>query len=122
LNELTDGTVCSVDAVTAAAIGPYRKSRPRRCNNIARVVGYLRVIAYQAVVEIAHPYVRKVQIVGAPVRLWETPDSARAAAPIFGEHTDEMPRDVLGLDPGEMAQLRAAGAIGPERWIRPCAS
>ena len=27
LNELTDGTVCSVDAVTGAEIGPYRKSR-----------------------------------------------------------------------------------------------
>jgi hypothetical protein len=27
LNGLTDGTVCSVDAVTGAEIGPYRKSR-----------------------------------------------------------------------------------------------
>jgi len=27
LNELTDGTVCSVDVATGAAIGPYRKSR-----------------------------------------------------------------------------------------------
>jgi hypothetical protein len=27
LNELTDGTVRSVDAVMGAAIGPYRKSR-----------------------------------------------------------------------------------------------
>jgi hypothetical protein len=27
MNELTDGTVGSVDAVTEAAIGPYRKSR-----------------------------------------------------------------------------------------------
>jgi len=27
LNELTDGTVCSVDAATGAEIGPYRKSR-----------------------------------------------------------------------------------------------
>jgi hypothetical protein len=29
LNELADGTVCSVDAVTGAAIGPDRKSRLR---------------------------------------------------------------------------------------------
>jgi ABC-type uncharacterized transport system substrate-binding protein len=30
LNELTDGTVCSVDAATGAEIGPYRKSRMNR--------------------------------------------------------------------------------------------
>ena len=27
MNELTDGTVCSVDAATEAGIGPYRESR-----------------------------------------------------------------------------------------------
>jgi hypothetical protein len=29
VNELTDGTVCAVDAATVAEIGPYRKSRLR---------------------------------------------------------------------------------------------
>ena len=29
VNELTDGTVCAVDAATGAEIGPYRKSRLR---------------------------------------------------------------------------------------------
>jgi hypothetical protein len=28
VNELTDGTVCAVDAATGAALGPSRKSRP----------------------------------------------------------------------------------------------
>ncbi len=30
MNELTDGTVCAVDAATGAEIGPSRKSRRRR--------------------------------------------------------------------------------------------
>jgi len=47
LNELTDGTVCSVDAVTGAAIGPYRKSGLGRVGQVGRVgrvgrVGWVR--------------------------------------------------------------------------------
>jgi formyl-CoA transferase len=34
------------------------------------------------------------------------------ASPLLGEHTDEVLRDDLGLDAGELAALREAGAIG----------
>ncbi len=33
LNELTDGTVCSVDAATEAELGRYRKSRLKQAFN-----------------------------------------------------------------------------------------
>jgi crotonobetainyl-CoA:carnitine CoA-transferase CaiB-like acyl-CoA transferase len=54
-------------------------------------------------------------MVGAPVRLSETPGSVRTPAPTLGEHTDRVLRELLGLDADEVASLRATGAIGPKR-------
>jgi crotonobetainyl-CoA:carnitine CoA-transferase CaiB-like acyl-CoA transferase len=73
------------------------------------------VIAREALVEMSHPRAGKVRMVGAPVRLSETPGSVRTPAPMLGEHTDLVLRQLLGLDAGEIDALRAAGAIGPKR-------
>jgi crotonobetainyl-CoA:carnitine CoA-transferase CaiB-like acyl-CoA transferase len=60
-----------------------------------------------------HPRAGKVRMVGAPVRLSETPGSVRSPAPMLGEHTEEVLADLLGLTAGEIAALRAAGVVGP---------
>jgi len=62
-----------------------------------------------------HPRAGKVRMVGAPVRLSETPGSVRTPAPMLGEHTDLVLRELLGLAAEDIAALRAAGAIGPSR-------
>jgi crotonobetainyl-CoA:carnitine CoA-transferase CaiB-like acyl-CoA transferase len=51
-------------------------------------------------------------MVGAPIRLSETPGSVRTPAPMQGEHTAEVLRDVLGLAADEIVALRKAGVIG----------
>ena len=84
-------------------------------NTIAQVVEHPQVLARQALVEMAHPRAGKVRMVGAPVRLSETPGAVRTPAPTLGEHTDAVLRDLLGLDDAAIAALRAAGAIGPRR-------
>src|SRR5206468_8868816 len=84
-------------------------------NDIAQVVAHPQVSARQALVEMNHPRAGKVRMVGAPVRLSETPGAVRTPAPTLGEHTDEVLRQLLGLRAEEIADLRAAGAIGPER-------
>jgi formyl-CoA transferase/CoA:oxalate CoA-transferase len=84
-------------------------------NTIPQVVEHPQVIAREALVEMAHPRAGKVRMVGAPVRLSETPGSVRTPAPMLGEHTDLVLRQLLGLDAGEIDALRAAGAIGPKR-------
>jgi formyl-CoA transferase/CoA:oxalate CoA-transferase len=84
-------------------------------NSIAEVVEHPQVKARQALVEMDHPRVGNVRMVGAPVRLSETPGSVRTPAPMLGEHTDRVLTDLLGLDSAEIASLRAAGAIGPAR-------
>jgi crotonobetainyl-CoA:carnitine CoA-transferase CaiB-like acyl-CoA transferase len=54
-------------------------------------------------------------MVGAPVRLSETPGAVRTPAPMLGEHTDAVLRELLGLDDRAITALREAGAIGPKR-------
>ena len=81
-------------------------------NDIAQVVEHPQVKAREALVEMDHPRAGKVRMVGAPVRLSETPGSVRTPAPTLGEHTDQVLREVLGLGTDEIAALRAAGALG----------
>jgi len=84
-------------------------------NSIAEVVDHPQVAARRALVEMDHPRAGKVRMVGAPVRLSETPGSVRTPSPMLGEHTDEVLRDLLGLDAGEIAALRGAGVLGQTR-------
>ncbi|MBI3825945.1 MAG: CoA transferase [Candidatus Rokubacteria bacterium] len=81
-------------------------------NRIAEVVEHPQVKARGALVEMDHPRAGKVKIVGVPVRLSETPGAVRTPSPMLGEHTEEVLRDLLGLDAEAIAALRAAGAIG----------
>ena len=81
-------------------------------NGIAEVVDHPQVAARQALVEMDHPRAGKVRIVGAPVRLSDTPGSVRTPSPSLGEHTEEVLRGVLGLGDEAVARLRAAGVIG----------
>jgi crotonobetainyl-CoA:carnitine CoA-transferase CaiB-like acyl-CoA transferase len=81
-------------------------------NGIGEVVKHPQVAARGTLVEMDHPRAGKVRMVGAPVRLSETPGSVRSPAPTLGEHTDEVLRDVLGLPVAEISALRSSGAIG----------
>jgi crotonobetainyl-CoA:carnitine CoA-transferase CaiB-like acyl-CoA transferase len=81
-------------------------------NSIDRVVRHPQVEARGSLVEIEHPVAGKVKVVGPPARLSETPGSVRTAAPLLGEHTEQVLRERLGLDERRIGALRAAGVIG----------
>jgi crotonobetainyl-CoA:carnitine CoA-transferase CaiB-like acyl-CoA transferase len=81
-------------------------------NGIAEVVEHPQVKARGALVEMDHPRAGKVRMVGAPIRLSATPGSVRTPAPMLGEHTEEVLRDLLGLKADEIVALRKAGVIG----------
>jgi crotonobetainyl-CoA:carnitine CoA-transferase CaiB-like acyl-CoA transferase len=51
------------------------------------------------------------KLVGSPMRLSETPVEVRMAPPTLGQHTDEILRERLNLDPQAIATLQEKGII-----------
>jgi crotonobetainyl-CoA:carnitine CoA-transferase CaiB-like acyl-CoA transferase len=63
------------------------------------------------VVDFDHPRHGKIQVVGIPVRLRETPGSVRLPAPEFGEHTEEILTGLLDYSWEKVAELKEQEVI-----------
>src|SRR5437867_2944566 len=64
----------------------------------------------QMIIETQHPTHGRVRQVGVAIKLSETPGSVRSAAPLAGEHTDVVLRDI-GMSAAEIAGLRAKKVV-----------
>ena len=62
--------------------------------------------------EAFHPLAGSVPLVGSPLRMSATPTRDAVAPPTLGQHTDEVLREVLGLEQDALERLRRDGAIG----------
>ena len=60
---------------------------------------------------VEHTKAGSVRVVAKPIRFSATETGTTLPPPVFAEHTDDVLRDVLGLPAGEIAALRAKGAI-----------
>jgi CoA:oxalate CoA-transferase len=88
-------------------------------NTIDQVVEHPQVKARGMIVESEHPIAGKVELVGIPVKLSETPGSVREPAPLLGQHTDEVLQMYLQMNQAEIAELRQADVIGRQRTSAP---
>jgi crotonobetainyl-CoA:carnitine CoA-transferase CaiB-like acyl-CoA transferase len=79
-------------------------------NTIDRVFEDPQVLHRAMKISMSHP-VGETPLIGSPLKLSATPVSYRRPPPTLGEHTDEILKDVLGLEDGERASLRQAGII-----------
>ncbi len=61
--------------------------------------------------EVEYPERGTVKVLGNPIKLAAHAEPPLSSPPTIGQHTDEILRDMIGLDPAEVAALRAAGAI-----------
>ena len=82
-----------------------------RVNDVVEALEDPQTVARDAVVAYEHPNLGTVRQVATPLRLsGELPEPRRA--PLLGEHTDELLRDVCGYTDARIADLRDAGAFG----------
>ncbi|MEM6496320.1 MAG: CoA transferase [Pseudomonadota bacterium] len=55
-----------------------------------------QTLAREMVTQVEHTKVGKMKAIGVPVKLSDTPGAVRRAAPVLGEHTEEVIKDWLG--------------------------
>jgi succinyl-CoA:(S)-malate CoA-transferase subunit B len=81
-------------------------------NNIADIFGDRQFHARRNLVTMDAPDTGEQIIVPAPVpRLSETPGTIRSLGPKLGEHTDEVLRELLGLDDVQIGHLHSNGVV-----------
>jgi len=107
LEELIEGVLTTqdtahwVESMEAAGVpgGPI--------NTYAQAVADPHLAARDMIVEVEHPVAGTVRAIGVAAKMSETPGTVRMPSPLFGQHTDEILSQVLGLSDAEIARLRA---------------
>jgi crotonobetainyl-CoA:carnitine CoA-transferase CaiB-like acyl-CoA transferase len=70
-----------------------------------------QAVAREMVVETDHQALGRIPIVNRSIKFPGDPQPVPAAPPVLGQHTDEILREVLGLSPDKIGELRAARVV-----------
>ncbi|HVV65112.1 MAG TPA: CaiB/BaiF CoA-transferase family protein [Rhizomicrobium sp.] len=94
-----------IDALEGAGVpcGPI--------NTVEQVFADPQAVARGLVVSMRHAEAGPIDMVASPLRLSGTPPDYRLPPPLLGEHTEEILKDVLSIQPAEIERLRAAKVI-----------
>jgi crotonobetainyl-CoA:carnitine CoA-transferase CaiB-like acyl-CoA transferase len=76
----------------------------------AELLSHPQIAANRLIVESEHPHAGPMREPRPAARFDVTPAGIERPAPLLGEHTDELLREI-GLEPGEIAALRDAGVV-----------
>jgi crotonobetainyl-CoA:carnitine CoA-transferase CaiB-like acyl-CoA transferase len=80
-------------------------------NTIPQVVADPHIRAREMIVEVEHPEVGKVPLIGIPIKLSKTPGTIKTTAPTLGEHNQEIYCSLLGYTNEEFNELTQKGII-----------
>lgn len=73
--------------------------------DIGQMLNDPHLAAREMVQTLMHPTIGATRVIGAPIKLSDTPASLRTAPPVLGQHTDAVLAE-LGYSPAEVAALR----------------
>jgi crotonobetainyl-CoA:carnitine CoA-transferase CaiB-like acyl-CoA transferase len=79
-------------------------------NKISEMLADPQVAHREMVVEVDHPKVGRMKALGFPIKFSETRGEMKRAAPLLGQHTDEILAS-LGYDAAAIERLRTEGAV-----------
>ncbi|MCD5413477.1 MAG: CoA transferase [Clostridiales bacterium] len=74
-------------------------------NTIDKVIKDPQIIDREMIVEVEHPIAGIVKVPGIPIKFSETPGEINRCAPLLGEHTREVLKEVLGYDENRIKSL-----------------
>lgn len=80
-------------------------------NTFSQALSDPQVLHRNMVIELAHPNGNVTQGPGNPIKLSRTGQETFSAAPLLGQHTDEVLQDVLAMELSEIERLRAAAVL-----------
>lgn len=80
-------------------------------NNFKQLFEDPQVIHNEMLVNMNHPEVGPIKLVGIPVKLDKTPGTIATPSPSLGQHTEELLAGMLGLSRAEIATLRSEGVV-----------
>jgi CoA:oxalate CoA-transferase len=83
-------------------------------NNMKEICEDPHIKHRNMLVEIDQPGVGRMKISGSPIYLSETPGEVYAPAPLLGQHSEEVLREVLKYSNEEINQLKEEGVINKE--------
>ncbi len=81
-------------------------------NSFSRALSDEQVLHRDMVVELQHPNGKSTKGPGCPIKLSRSNEQHYSPAPLLGQHTDEIMREVLSYDAEVIAQLKEDGIIG----------
>lgn len=80
-------------------------------NDIQGTLNHEHVLARDMVTEMNHEYCGPIKMVNTPIKYSESKPGIRTVPPMLGQHTDEILRDVLGMDESDIQALKREGAV-----------
>jgi len=81
-------------------------------NQFSQALSDEQVLHRNMVIDLKHPSGAATKGPGNPIKLSRTDEESFTAAPLLGEHTDEVFKDLLGYDEKKLSDLKSKGVIG----------
>ncbi len=80
-------------------------------NNFEQVFSMPQVKEREMLVQMQHPTIGVLPLVGSPLKMSATPIDYRLPPPLMGEHTEDVLTNVLGYSNAKAAELRKDGCV-----------